>query len=143
MDDILFQALKLLIMVLGVFVARYVIPCVKRMIDTEKMETVTQWVEQAVLYAQQVHQSASGPEKKAIVTKFLWEILTAKNISISEEQLNVLIEAAVKSMKMQENAGISIETGEIETESAPEEGQADPDPDEEQEEDHPEPHPPE
>lgn len=140
MDDILFQALKLLIMVLGVFVARYVIPCVKRMIDTEKMETVTQWVEQAVLYAQQVHQSASGPEKKAIVTKFLWEILTAKNISISEEQLDVLIEAAVKSMKMQENAGISIETGEIETESDPEEEQADPE--EEQDEDHPETHPP-
>ena len=141
MDDILFQALKLLIMVLGVFVARYVIPCVKRMIDTEKMETVTQWVEQAVLYAQQVHQSASGPEKKAIVTKFLWEILTAKNISISEEQLDVLIEAAVKSMKMQENAGISIEAGEIETESDPEEEPADTE--EEQDEDHPEPHPPE
>ena len=43
-------------------------------------------------------------------TEFLREILIAKNISISEEQLNVLIEAAVKEMKMQESAGIIVES---------------------------------
>ena len=48
-------------------------------------------------------------EKKAIVTDLLKEMLTAKNISITDEQLNILIEAAVKQMKMEENAGIVIE----------------------------------
>ena len=50
-----------------------------------------------------------GAEKKAIVTDLLKEMLTAKNISITDEQLNILIEAAVKQMKMEENAGIVIE----------------------------------
>ena len=36
-------------------------------------------------------------------------MLTAKNISITDEQLNILIEAAVKQMKMEENTGIVIE----------------------------------
>ena len=37
------------------------------------------------------------------------KILKAKNISLTDEQLNILIEAAVKQMKMQENSGILIE----------------------------------
>ena len=44
-----------------------------------------------------------------VYTDLLKEMLTAKNISITDEQLNILIEAAVKQMKMEENAGIVIE----------------------------------
>ena len=43
-----------------------------------------------------------GPEKKAIVTKFLKEQLQQKNISISDEQLNTLIEAAVYELKKEQ-----------------------------------------
>lgn len=35
-------------------------------------------------------------------------MLIAKNISISDEQLDILIEAAVKQMKISENAGVTI-----------------------------------
>lgn len=73
------------------------------------MAAIEKMVTQAVLYAQQVLTSKSGAEKKAIVTDLLKEMLTAKNISITDEQLNILIEAAVKQMKMEENAGIVIE----------------------------------
>lgn len=113
MNDIIFQALKLVVMIAIVLVVRYVVPLVKRLIDTDKMEVIAQWAEQAVLYAQQVYQSSTGAEKKAIVTQFLREILTAKNISITDEQLDVLIEAAVKSMKMMEDSGITLEPVEI------------------------------
>ena len=37
----------------------------------------------------------SGPEKKAIVTKFIREQLEAKKIAISDAQLDMLIESAV------------------------------------------------
>ena len=77
--------------------------------DRDKMAAIEKMVTQAVLYAQQVLTSKSGAEKKAIVTDLLKEMLTAKNISITDEQLNILIEAAVKQMKMEENAGIVIE----------------------------------
>ena len=73
------------------------------------MEAIEKMVTQAVLYAQQVLTSKCKEKKKAIVTDLLTAMLTAKNISITDEQLNILIEAAVKQMKMEENAGIVIE----------------------------------
>ena len=48
---------------------------------------------------QTIKASGAGAEKKAIVTEFLKEMLTAKNISISDDQLDKLIEAAVFAMK--------------------------------------------
>ena len=49
------------------------------------------------------------PWVKAIVTQFLKEILQEKNIALSDKQIEILIEAAVKQMKIQENSGIVIE----------------------------------
>ena len=59
--------------------------------------------------AQQVLWEKDGQDRKAYVTEFLKEILMAKNIALSDEQLDVLIEAAVKQMKIEENAGVVIE----------------------------------
>lgn len=53
--------------------------------------------------------ATGGKEKKAIVTQFLKEILQEKNIALSDKQIEILIEAAVKQMKIQENSGIVIE----------------------------------
>ncbi len=55
--------------------------------------------------------SETGAERKAVVTQILKELLMAKNISISDGQLDVLIEAAVKEMKICENAGVTIMPG--------------------------------
>jgi hypothetical protein len=52
--------------------------------------------------AQQTLTTESGIEKKEIVTNFLRGILEAKDIALSSEQLNVLIESAVKQMKIEE-----------------------------------------
>lgn len=109
MNEILLQVLKLIIMIAVVVIIRYIVPALKSMIDSSMLDAAMQWVESTVMYAQQVKTSNTGAEKKAIVTEFLREILTAKNISISEEELDVLIEAAVKQMKIEENAGIVIE----------------------------------
>ncbi|MCM1224073.1 MAG: phage holin [Lachnospiraceae bacterium] len=103
MNEILFEVLKLAVMVTGLVITRYLIPWIKSQIDIQSMQTVTEWTKYAVLSAQQTLQTDSGEERKAIVTKFLQEFLTAKNISISDEQLDTLIEAAVKEMKMSEN----------------------------------------
>lgn len=119
MDDIVFEVLKLVVMVAIVVLTRYVVPWVKERIDTEKMSVVADWAKKAVLYAQQTMQSDSGAERKAIVTEFLKEMLAAKNISISDEQIDILIEAAVKEMKISENTGVTI-TNEIKTGDTPE-----------------------
>ncbi len=105
MNDILFEILKVAVMFAALVVTRYLIPLIREKIGADKMKQIVQWAKNAVLMAQQVHWSRAGEDRKAIVTEFLKGILTAKNISVSDEQLDILIEAAVKEMKMQETAG--------------------------------------
>lgn len=108
MNDILFEILKLIVMVAVLVITRYIVPMIRDKIDTDKTVAIAEWAKKAVLYAQQTMWQASGQERKVIVTKFLKEMLTAKNIAISDEQIDVLIEAAVKEMKISESAGVTI-----------------------------------
>lgn len=100
MSDILFEAVKLLVMVAVLVITRYVIPWIRSKIENDKLTAITEWARIAVLAAQQIMTTKDGAEKKAIVTEFLKEILTDKNIALSDYQLDILIEAAVKQMKM-------------------------------------------
>lgn len=109
MDEIIFEIIKLIVMVAALVVARYLVPWIKEKIGADKLAEVEKWVKYAVLKAQQVLWEESGVDKKAYVTEFLKELLIAKNIALSDEQLDVLIEAAVKQMKIEENAGVVIE----------------------------------
>lgn len=108
MNEILFEIIKVVVMVAALVVTRYLIPWMKEKIGTEKLAQIEKWVRYAVEMAQQVYWSKPGEDRKAIVTEFLRDILIAKNMSISEEQLDVLIEAAVKEMKMQETKEAAI-----------------------------------
>ena len=109
MSDICFEGLKILVMVAVLVLTRYVLPWVKSKVDSEKLNLVAQWAYKAVLMAQQTMKATGGKEKKAIVTQFLKEILQEKNIALSDKQIEILIEAAVKQVKIQENSGIVIE----------------------------------
>ena len=111
MNEIVFQALLLMVAVAAAVAARYAVPWFKEQIGAEKFAQIADWAEYAVLMAQQVMWTDSGADKKAYVTQFLKDMLIAKNISITDEQLDVLIEAAVKQMKIAENAGKQPETG--------------------------------
>lgn len=109
MDEIIFEVIKVIVMIAVLVVARYLVPWIKEKIGADKLAQIEKWTKYAVEMAQQVHWTETGEDKKAIVTKFLKEMLTAKNIALSDEQLDVLIEAAVKEMKIAENAGIVID----------------------------------
>ena len=106
MSDICFEGLKILVMVAVLVLTRYVLPWVKSKADSEKLNLVAQWAYKAVLMAQQTMKATDGEAKKA---QFLKELLQEKNIALSDTQIEILIEAAVKQMKLQENAGIVIE----------------------------------
>jgi hypothetical protein len=104
MSDILFYTLQLIIAITVLIATKYVIPLVKEKIGTEQLAVAEKWVRYAVMTAQQTLTASTGAEKKTYVTEFLKELLTAKNISLTDEQLNILIESAVKAMKMEDNA---------------------------------------
>lgn len=109
MDEIIFEIVKIIVMVAALLIAHYLVPWIKDKIGADKLAEIEKWTRYAVEKAQQVYWAESGQDRKAYVTEFLKQLLISKNISISDEQLDVLIEAAVKEMKMKENAGISIE----------------------------------
>ena len=91
MNEMIFEVLRLVVL-LAVFAATcYLIPWIRGKIGQDRLDEITKWVNAAVLMAQQVYDARTGAD-----------ILIAKNISISDEQLDILIEAAVKGMKMQE-----------------------------------------
>ena len=102
MSDILFEILKIVVMILALVIARYLVPWLKEKIGADKLAEAEKWAIYAVLKEQQVHWGESGADRKTYVTKFLKELLIAKNITLSDEQLDILIEAAVKQMKMEE-----------------------------------------
>ena len=107
MNEIVFEALKLLIMIVFFLASCYLVPWIKSMIGQNRLDEIKSWTNAAVLMAQQVYYAKTGPERKAIVVELLKSMLTAKNISITDEQLDTLIEAAVKAMKMEENKSAS------------------------------------
>lgn len=110
MDNILFEILKIVVMIVALIGIRYVIPWVKALTENIKMKQALDWVKAAVDMAQQVHKASPGEDRKGIVTDILKEILTAKNIALSDTELDVLIEAAVKVMKREEEKAKGKET---------------------------------
>ena len=109
MNDIVFEIVKVVVMVAALLITRYLVPWLKEKIGADKLAMAEKWAKYAVLKAQQVLWDETGKDRKAYVTEFLKEILIAKNIALSDEQLDVLIEAAVKQMKIEENSGVVIE----------------------------------
>lgn len=123
MSDMVFELVKVAVMLVALLAARYIIPWIRDRMGADQLELVTSWVRSAVLYAQQTMWAETGAERKAVVTELLKELLTAKNISLTDEQLDILIEAAVKEMKINENAGVTIMPGiEVEDDQLPDMG---------------------
>ncbi len=108
MNEMIFEVLRLIVLLAVFAVTCYLIPWIRRKIGKDKLDEITKWVNSAVLMAQQVYHTQTGAERKAIVIDLLRSILIAKNISISDDQLDILIEAAVKAMKMQEGSNAKI-----------------------------------
>lgn len=99
MRDILLECLKLALMITSLVITRYVVPWFKAKTENAVMQSVIDWTYQAVHAAEQAHNALPGPERKAIVTKFIKEVLQQKNIALSDEEIDMLIEAAVGQMK--------------------------------------------
>lgn len=107
MSEIIFEVIKVLVMVAALLIARHAIPYLNELAEDYRMKQILEWAKQGVLAAQQVYEAKTGPERKYVVTNFLKQILTEKNLALSEEQIDTLIEAAVKQMKMEQEKAAS------------------------------------
>lgn len=98
MNDIIFEILKTVIVIAVILITRYAIPLFKAKLEASKYNEISRWVGEAVFWAEQTIKD-SGAIKKDKVMEFLTALAYEKNINISVEQLDVLVESAVKAMK--------------------------------------------
>lgn len=92
MNETTFRVAELVIRVIAAVLAAYVIPVAARWI---KQEMTQSEVGKAVLAAQQILWKQSGEVRKEFAMKVARAALDDLHISISDDQLSALIEAAV------------------------------------------------
>jgi hypothetical protein len=92
MNNVVYQIATLIISLIGVVLTSLVVPLVKTKVNKNKLTIAEMWVNVAVAAAEQIFSAPQqGTNKKIYVIEFL----NSKGITLTEEELNVLIEAAV------------------------------------------------
>ena len=99
MNAMTFEIVKVALMAIVAGVTIYVIPLIKNRIGNEKLEYLDRWVLNAVMWAEQVLTASDGAEKKEAVMNVLKKIRDEKKIDITDEQIEILLEAAVQAIK--------------------------------------------
>ena len=103
MDNRLFQIILAVIPVLCTVLTAYIVPYIKAKIGTENLSKYEYWVNIAVKAAEMIWtETGHGADKKQYVVDFMNNMFNSKKIIITEEQINLLIESAVKNMKIEE-----------------------------------------
>lgn len=104
--EIIMELLQAAIMIATLLITRYAIPYLVSRIGSERLQQAAMLAQQAVLYAEQVYSPdyASGQERKDVVVELLGKLLREHGINVSEYELDMLIEAAVKTMNAAKEA---------------------------------------
>lgn len=88
---------KIIIPILGAIITYLIVPLVKQKTTKEQRENIYFWVKVAVAAAEQIYkEKGQGKLKKEYVVDFL----VSKGINITIQELDVLIEAAVKELNI-------------------------------------------
>ena len=104
MDEKLFQVILAIIPVLGTILTVYIIPFIKAKIGNENLSKYEYWANIAVKAAEMIwKETGHGADKKAYAVEFIDKMFNSKKTVITTEQINALIESAVKNMKIEEN----------------------------------------
>ena len=99
MNEVLFNALLIVVMIVTTIITRYLVPYFKAQAKDTQYAQLLDIVSMAVRAAEQtIKESGQGKAKKAEVLAFVSNWLAENNIHITEDQLDRLIEAAVYTM---------------------------------------------
>lgn len=99
MDERLFNVIMLFIPVVCVVITGYIIPYIRLKMSTTQLDEIEKWVEKAVSCAEIIFDvPKSGAEKREYVINFIDKTFNSKKQIITRDQINILLEAAVKQM---------------------------------------------
>lgn len=101
MSDIAMYIAEVIVIAAVIAFCRFGIPCAKHYIENSNLSTAAQWVKYAVLKAEQVLSEYTGQQKKEYVENFIHDALSSMKIDIPDEQVDTLIESAVKQMNIE------------------------------------------
>lgn len=99
MSELAFEVLNVVVKLFVVACVTYVLPPIKNLINKILSE---KWAKDTVNAAQQLMAQKTGEERKEFVMQELMQALNSAKINITEEQLNILIESAVKQLRIEE-----------------------------------------
>ncbi len=103
MNEIIYEAIRAALVISVMVVVRYVVPLLKSRINGSELEWIYDWSVKAVKAAEQMTGGEhTGSYKKQIVKEFLQDVAREKGISITDDQLENLIESAVYAMKQED-----------------------------------------
>lgn len=108
MSDIMFKVLELAVMLCAAVITRYLVPYIRQSIGSDKLDAAYAWVKNAVLFAQQTMWADTGQRRKKYVVEFITDLCARHDIPLTPQQIDILIEAAVKEMKIEDAKGQTI-----------------------------------
>ena len=98
-----FSLIEAVLTVVILVVVRYVVPAIKTTVGEKNLQEVVSWVTVFVQAAEMKFLgNKTGAEKKAYVVDLLTKELNKRKIEITDEQMDALIESAVKQLKIAE-----------------------------------------
>lgn len=101
MDERIFELILAIIPVLGTVITVFIVPYIKEKIGNEKLTKYEYWAKTAVHAAEMLFtEKGTGAEKKTYVVEFLTNMFNKNKTNITKEQMEILIEAAVKQLKI-------------------------------------------
>lgn len=104
--DIIIEVLKIALMLLGLVIGRYFVPWTKEMLGEVKYAQVEREISMLVYAIQERYgDSKTGTERREIVERKIKAYLQEKGIELTDDQIRELNDAAVKAMKIAEEAG--------------------------------------
>lgn len=98
MNEMTYDICRIITTVIALSVAWYVIPMIKRAMARMEDESLRDFIIRCVYAAEQIVKTG-GDDKFAYVEKLALEWLNNHSIKITQEQLKMLIESAVRTMK--------------------------------------------
>lgn len=104
MNEKIFQIIIMIIPILGAIITGFIIPFIKEKIGSERLAKYEYWANLAVKAAEMMWtESGRGADKKQYVVDFLNDMFNKNKIVITEQQIQILVESAVKHMKLEES----------------------------------------
>lgn len=100
-DDLMMKILELIIAVVLMLCSRYLIPYIAELLGAAKFDKLVEYINSAVKAAEKLFpESGSGKDKKAYVIEFIQKINEKLGITITDEEIDTLIESAVEDLDL-------------------------------------------